>query len=936
MANEEKNSQTILNLQKELEEKEKELKRILEEKEKIQKEISFFEKENLKEELKKSLEEREKIKKEIEEIEGKEEEIKREKEKIESKEREEKDLFKKREIEKIRWEAEEKERALERKKWKLEEDLSKKEKEISELEEKIKKEDELKEKLTKIEESLSKLSEKVKKLKEEIEERKKLERDFEEAWEKYIKGDISSALEKLNQIQESLVKKIKEKKEKEEKEEIPKKTKEEFLKPLEQYQRGEIDVALESLRELLKEIKKRPREKKENELEKKEIAEPEKKEIAELKEKKIAEEKKEPLVLVIKEKPEELIEELKEKWEREREKFFEQEREKLRRLREELEERQRETLRAALEGKMIEREMEKLRSLQEELIKREIEVATQYQQMILAQRREWEKREKKLAEAETSLSFEELSEEEKQKRREIIKFLREKIREEREKIEKGAGIEEIERKAQQERQLLILEDALEQAIFLFNEKEIEKAKRVFLIIKDQLEQGQKLGVFEDLNKIPIYQKSIEFLKKSEEELKRIQKERERFIAYEKKKIEKIAETKRKFRPSLSGLLISLRQFFFPLPTVGIDISDNSIEMVWLSKKNEVLTFSRQIFKKGVVVEGEVMEAKPFSEAISLLLKNAKFPPFQPKKGPVLKAVVSLPESALYIGIFYFESTEDLFNKVREQVERTFPLPLEEIYWDYVVATEKDELNRTKVVCIIAKKDTVDSLVYFLRANGIEPIAFEAGILALKRVFSPKLPFLEPVGILDIGVSITNFNILDKEGFPEFSISIPYGAENLQREIAFSLRISFEEAERRIVEEGFEKTPNKEILEKEIEKILKEIKDGLFHYQEVSKKEVKRIFLIGGIATLSGFSQVIEKHLPNIKTEVLIPPFKLRTKETLFEKQLPLFIVAFGLAQRAISKDPSTAGINLLPEVLKAKEKRAFFFFKFKKLFKIRK
>jgi hypothetical protein len=58
-------------------------------------------------------------------------------------------------------------------------------------------------------------------------------------------------------------------------------------------------------------------------------------------------------------------------------------------------------------------------------------------------------------------------------------------------------------------------------------------------------------------------------------------------------------------------------------------------LVHLSKKGEVLAFSRQVLPPGTLIEGEIKNQKLFSEALSSLLKNAGFPSFHQIKGRLL-------------------------------------------------------------------------------------------------------------------------------------------------------------------------------------------------------------------------------------------------------------------------------------------------------------
>lgn len=857
-------------LLKELE-KEKEIeKKLLEEREKIKLEISKILKKDLEKkrgEISKKIEE---IKNEIKNIEGKEEKVKLEKKDIEEKEEREKNLRKKREIERERWEVEKKERNLERKKWKLEDKLEEKERELIKIQKELEESDNLKKSLKEIEKSLKEKKSKITELEEKIKEQEKLEKSFQEAWKNFISGDIKSALEKLKEIQKELSKKIEKVSEKEEEKEEKEK---EFFKPLEYYTRGEIPQALTSLEDLLKKIEKKPL------IEKKE-------------------EIKKPLVVIEEKKvpKEEIMEEFKKKLKEEREKIIEEEKEKLKKLRKEFEEKQKKILETTIKGEKLGEEEEKLLEIQKELLRKELEIEREVQERLKTEKEKLLKKREELAEAEKSLSLEELTEEERKRREEIIRSLREKIEQEREKIENKELLEIKEREISRQRKLKILEEVFEQALSFYNEREYEKAKRIFSIIKDQLEEGKKLGIFVNLNNIPIYTKTIYFTNKIEEETKKAKLEiKPKELKKTKPKIE-IVSKKIKISSLLRKYLQSFKESFLHLPKVGLDISDFSLELIYLTKRKKILAFSRETLKPGILVNGKVEEPKLFSQVLKELLQKAGFPPFQPRKGPVLKAVISLPNSIVYPLIFDSENYNTLLKEVKEKLEENIPFSLEEIYWDYI-SYKKENSKKIKVFCVAVEKEIVDTLVYFLRANGIDPIALDVGMLSIARVFLPLFPKME-IGILDIGAHTTNFNIFDKNGVIEFSTVIPYGSFNFQQKAS---------------------------LKEEIKKIAEEIKNLIDYYQEISDSKIEKLILTGGGSLLPETVETFQANFPEIKIEIENPFTKIKGGKNLRDEKSILFVGALGLALRAISKNPVKEGINLLPEELKKKERKTHFF-----------
>jgi Tfp pilus assembly PilM family ATPase len=270
---------------------------------------------------------------------------------------------------------------------------------------------------------------------------------------------------------------------------------------------------------------------------------------------------------------------------------------------------------------------------------------------------------------------------------------------------------------------------------------------------------------------------------------------------------------------------------------------------------------------------------------------------------------------------HLEFSERIFQEIEEKIEKTFPLSLNEIYWDYLVG-EKDNFGENKIVYVVAERNKVDSLICGLKINGIEPIAIDSGNLSAGRVLLPQFPSKGRAGVLDIGAYTTTFNIFDKKGFLEFSISIPLGGYHFQSKIADSLKLSPKEAEKEMMEKGFREKAVREILEKEGEKIIQEIKEAGRYYEELFKEKITKIILAGGNASLPAIDWFFRKHFLGIEIKIANPFAEIKGKSSLSLKEALLFTNAIGLAQRGISKDPVKVGINLLPEAIERKMKKA--------------
>lgn len=567
------------------------------------------------------------------------------------------------------------------------------------------------------------------------------------------------------------------------------------------------------------------------------------------------------------------------------------------------------------------KEVEKKR---EEAILMAEEELRERRRLIEEETRRIEETEKKREKPEEEIGEKEESELEKEQRRARLK---EAIKKEKERAApKEAEKEEKEKAAN-------LNVLFEEAIFHYKEKDLDRAIEIFREIKRLLPEPEKEpGFFARIfGKVPLYIKIEDYISRIEKEKAAGEKGQIKIIR-ERAKI--AAGKKRKVRyPFLPGIkrianklilanpIVILKRFLFLPPLVAIDISDYSIEILRLSKQQGILTYGRSVIKKGVVQEGEIKDQKELSLAFKSAANQARFKPFRPKQGPILRGIVSVPEYQVNVQVFSFKSRENIFEKVKEEIKKTVPFPVDELYWDYL-ETWDEKLNKTKVLAVAVLRDIIDEQIYFLKSSGVEPVVFDIGAVSIGRAL---LTEKESTLILDIGAGVTNINIFDESGFINLSTAIPYAEHYLRDKVSEYFSVSQEEAETIINLKGFRREDNViwKVLEKEMEKIVKEIKEAIRYYQKETGKGIKKIILAGGTALLPEIGRFFQSCFPEVEVEIGDPLKKIKRRAGLDPQKAVLYANSIGLALRSIMKDPLAEGINLLPGKIKEKEKKVY-------------
>jgi len=490
--------------------------------------------------------------------------------------------------------------------------------------------------------------------------------------------------------------------------------------------------------------------------------------------------------------------------------------------------------------------------------------------------------------------------------------------------EKVLTEQEIQERLKREKELMPL---FEEAVKHYKKKDLEKANELFLKLKEQAFEPEKEPKFFDklLNKVPLYIKIENYLKEIERKKIAEGKKAAKAIKKKSKKEKKqgIPDEKKELKKRLSGRSIFnlFGRIRFSQPTIGIDISDHSIEILYLTSQRSIQDYGRTVIKEGIVNDGEIINQKELTEAFRLTSHQAGLPPFDPRKGPLSKAIVSLPESKTYIQVFTFDSRTNLLKKVKEKIESNIPFPINDLYWSYVESWDQNS-GKSKVLCAAALKDVVDNQAYFLRSSGINPIAFDIESASIGRALLAEEKTQRATIILDIGARTTNLSIFDKKGFLSFSLTIRSAGTSFITKVADYLAVSQEKAEAMIKEKGFKKENNPFLpaLEEEGEKIIKETQQSLNYYQEEFKENVEKIILAGGASLTPGINGFFQERFGTIKVETANPLEKIKRKGGMKEEGAVLYANVIGLALRAISKNPVRDGINLSPEEIKSREK----------------
>jgi type IV pilus assembly protein PilM len=373
-----------------------------------------------------------------------------------------------------------------------------------------------------------------------------------------------------------------------------------------------------------------------------------------------------------------------------------------------------------------------------------------------------------------------------------------------------------------------------------------------------------------------------------------------------------------------GSLKPSKDFFLKNPyLVAVDISDYSIEIFCINKQKTVLFWGRTLLEQGVVYNGEIRDEKKLREKVVELLKKTKPNPIKIEKDRRMKVIFSLPESKIFIQQVKVRAEEKTIDRVKEEIERTIPVSIEDLYFYYHTIFLPKE-GEKMALSVATEKRIVKQYIDFFQSIDTDPIVFDLEATSLGRsLLSPKeknkkSKDVSSKMIVDIGARTTTITFFYGE-LLSFSVGVLSGGADFTEKIAKELNIPTKEAEERKLKSGL-KGETKEVIISFLEDIIREIKSAERYYEREFGSKVNEVILAGGSALLPG---VLEHFKNEIGETVKLgnPLEKIKTTEELKKEKILLYANVIGLAMRTTEKDPIEGGINMLPERVKKTEKR---------------
>jgi type IV pilus assembly protein PilM len=325
---------------------------------------------------------------------------------------------------------------------------------------------------------------------------------------------------------------------------------------------------------------------------------------------------------------------------------------------------------------------------------------------------------------------------------------------------------------------------------------------------------------------------------------------------------------------------------FKKEIVGVDISDNTIEVAHLKKTSKgfkIIATNIVDLKPNVVEKGRIVNETELSYALKNALEKAT------SKIQINDIVFGIPESQTYIHHFDIskEEEKDLDNIAFNKAERYLPLGKNDVFYTYKIISKTNK--KISVMLVGVSIEVFKEWDEFFKKNKLDVSVYDIETLASFRgIFNEGVE--DSVMIVDVGANTTNISVF-KGRVLKYSYTSNIAGNYFDKNVAKELGLKIEEAKEKrekitLKARGRPKINN--IFKKDLDSLILEIKQVIEYVKYKNVKEIKAIYLVGGACQNNGFDEYIAK---NIK----IPT------EFGFKDEANNLVGAIGMALRGIEK-----------------------------------
>jgi|YelNatPaOPRAMG01_1025707.scaffolds.fasta_scaffold01460_15 type IV pilus assembly protein PilM len=339
--------------------------------------------------------------------------------------------------------------------------------------------------------------------------------------------------------------------------------------------------------------------------------------------------------------------------------------------------------------------------------------------------------------------------------------------------------------------------------------------------------------------------------------------------------------------------------------IGLDIGTSSVKLIELKpvgkKDYQLMNLGIANLPPDTMVDGDIINTSAVTDAIKSILANLKL---KTKNTATAVSGHSVIMKKINMPI---TTDEALAESIQWEAEQYIPFNINEVNLDFQVLERSTAEGQMSVFLVGAKKELINNYVTAIAEAGLNAAIVDIAVFALQNIFEINYPEYidDTVVLINIGASITNFNVVNK-GIPVFARDLTQsGGNQITEEIQKGLNISREEAEKRKTGAGGTPiTPDvMEIIKTAFETIAADIQRSIDFYLSTGGEKISRILISGGTSKAPDFLNLISQKT-GLPVEPLNPFKKVAVNTKIFDINYindiaPIVCLAVGLATRKV-------------------------------------
>lgn len=184
---------------------------------------------------------------------------------------------------------------------------------------------------------------------------------------------------------------------------------------------------------------------------------------------------------------------------------------------------------------------------------------------------------------------------------------------------------------------------------------------------------------------------------------------------------------------------------------GLALNRNSLKAITLNVDKTTKSYAQVPLSPNIFDHG-VIQPQPLIEALQKIISQGNF--------STKFVAVTIPDIYSFSRIHTLPKIplEEVSEAIQWQLEKIFPLPQDEIYYDWKLINSSDTELTISIVSL--RKKLLDDLVNVFEVADIKPLSFEPAASALARVIDTKS--LQPYVLIDLNQATTSATLIENQ------------------------------------------------------------------------------------------------------------------------------------------------------------------------------